>query len=155
MTLTFIQDHMDVWRKNCTPIFSQRKKGIWLLFRLVGLMNHILILSDLMWIQGREPCLCDLVLKKAVALARIQTFFSEIWYGDRDLGTLHFDTSLDYLDLHSRSQLYEIPKTSVLISSQSSLLIWMKCRMLPQPVGLLKFIITLLHLFKILGRELS
>ena len=44
--------------KQSVPVFSQGLSLIWLefgmLLRLVGLMNLILFLSDLIYIQGRE-----------------------------------------------------------------------------------------------------
>ena len=54
-----------------------------------------------------------------------------------------FYISLVDLDLHSRSQLYTKSKILVSIFSQILMSIWVKFRMLPQPVGLLKFMLNL------------
>ena len=78
----------------------------------------------------------------------LQTDFLQIWSvdDDRDCYALHFDNSLDDLDLHSRSQLYEKLGTLVSIFSQSQVSIWMSFSILPQPVGLLKLMLNfLLH----------
>ena len=72
-------------------------------------------------IQGREPYLIDFVKKKKKKKKKknqtnftiglysditLQTDFFQTWY--RDHQSLHFEISVDDLDLHSRSQLYEI-----------------------------------------------
>ena len=97
---------------------------------------------------GSNPWRCG---QRAQTLACMQTFsdwfFFQIW-------ALHFDISLDDLDLHSRSQLYSKSKTLVSIFSDILLSIWMKCGMWPQPVGLLKLMLNLFCTSYIQGREL-
>ena len=66
---------------------------------------------------------------------------------------LHFDTSLDDLDLHSRS-MCEISKSSAPIFSKISPSVWWRFSMLPQLVGLLKPMLSLFGWIKIQGREL-
>ena len=103
-------------------IISQSFSSIWMEFgivlRLVGVVNLILILFYFcpFSIQGREPYLCDFI-RKPLALADMQTFTDQFlsnlicWW--RPLSSA-FDISLDDLDLHSRSQLYE--KSNTLVS---------------------------------------
>ena len=67
--------------------------------------------------------------------------FFKLKYEDRYLWTLHFTTSMDDLDLNSRSQLYGKSKTTVSISSQISELIWLKFSMFQQPVGFFKLFV--------------
>ena len=66
-----------------------------------------------------------------------------IMYSDIDHQVLQFNISLDDLDLHSRSQLYEKSKTSVSIFLEFSQLTSMKFSMLPQPAGLLNLMLNL------------
>ena len=62
------------------------------------------------------------LLRKKLTFACIQTDlltdFFQTWYEDRDYLALHFEISLDELNLHSRSKLYKKSKTSVSIFSQ-------------------------------------
>ena len=44
-------------------------------------------------------------------LRHLQTALFQTWYDDRDHYTLHFDISLDGLNIHLRSQFYEKSKT--------------------------------------------
>ena len=67
---------------------------------------------------------------------------------------LSFDISLEDLDCHSRSQLYEKSKTLVFIFSEISQWIWMEFNLLPQPVGLLKLMLNLFCTSTIQGREI-
>ena len=67
---------------------------------------------------------------------------------------LHFDNSLDDLDLHSRPQLYEKLKILVSIFLQTNVSIWMKFSMLPQPFGLLKLRLNVFCTSNTEGREL-
>ena len=87
-------------------------------------MNFIVILtlSCLINIPGREPYLCDCIkyLYHWLVFGHLQSNFSQTWYCDRDYYVLHFDTSLDELDLPSRSQVYDISQTTVPISLQFS-----------------------------------
>ena len=61
----------------------------------------------------------------------------------RDTSSTQFHASLNYLCLHSRSQLLEEAKTSTLISSQSSWSVWKKFCTLSQPGGLCKLMLNL------------
>ena len=64
-----------------------------------------------------------------------------------------FSSSLDDLDLHY-GQLFEKSDTSVLIFLQIPQLIWMKCSLLPQPIGLVKLMVNLRCMINIQEREL-
>ena len=56
--------------KTSAPIISQKSESIWMEFgvhlRLVSVMTLRLILSRLMYIQGRVLCSCDFVEKKEI-----------------------------------------------------------------------------------------
>ena len=71
-------------------------------FRLVRVMNPILILSCSFSIQGGNP-IYMISFKNKLMLACIQTDFFQTWHDDKDHYALHFDVSLDDLDLHSRA----------------------------------------------------
>ena len=81
-------------------------------------MNPMLIKFN---IQGREPCIRDFMNKQTerVTMACIQTFTDQFLSNDgRKHYTLHFDISLDDLDL-LRSHVYEKSKTLVSILPQN------------------------------------
>ena len=94
--------------------------------------------------KGEKPT-CDFAENKPfnIGFRDLQTGCFQTWYDDRDLQALHSDISLDDFDLHSKSHLYEKSKTSVPIFMQIWIPIWMKFSALPQPVGLLKFLLKL------------
>ena len=84
----------------------------------------LLILSWQISIREREPCLSDFVMKKFnIGLCYRPISFKERWLRFQ---TLHFDTSLNYHDYHSRSQLYETNRTCSSFFSQITVLLWMK-----------------------------
>ena len=70
-----------------------------------------------------------------------------------EITQLHCDTSFDFLDFHSRPQLYEKSKHSALNFSQSSQSTWMKVWVFPQPVGLLKVMLSLWRAIRIKKRK--
>ena len=87
-----------------------------MLFRHVGLMNFIFILSYPSYIEGSEACFSGLIKKDKITLKQwhllacvhLQTCFFQICYGDRHNWALHVYTTLNDFDFdfHSRSQLY-------------------------------------------------
>ena len=79
--------------------------------------------------------------------------FFQAWYDNRHQWDLQLYIGLSDLYLHSRSLLHQETKSSVLIFLQISQSIWMNCRMLPWPVGLLKLILNLFHAISIHRRE--
>ena len=95
-------------------------------------MHFILILSRPFHIQGKEPHLRDFIEKnfdigmysdvyKPVSFRLgtvIETIDFQTWYNDRNNYALDFNTSLDDLDLHARSQSYEKLKSLVSIFLQ-------------------------------------
>ena len=96
-------------------------------------MNFVLILSCPFSIQGKEPYLCDFIKILGLYL----DIFKPISFKPNmmmETTSLHCDISLDDLDLHSRSQLYEKSKTFVPICLQISQSIRVKFSMLPQPI---------------------
>ena len=143
-----------------------------ILLRLVGVMNLILIylvhlvfkrenrltpvsissynipFSHLSW------CLYVILLKTLTLVGtsdiyRLISFKHGLMIETAKLD-LHFDVSLDDPDLHTRSQLYDKSQTSVSIYTES---VWMKLRMLPQPVGLLKLMLDVFCVWY--SREIS
>ena len=89
--------------------------------------------------KGENPT-CVILLKRNRERERErerERFFQTLYNG-RDHKVLYFDISLNDLDFHSRSQLFDNPKTSVYIFMEISQLILMDFSMWPQPVGLLK-----------------
>ena len=118
-TLHFDTRSLDLRTHKCkkakasAPIISQSCQLIWMefgiLLRLLYLISRILILLWLINIQGREPYLCDSIDKKLYNGLFIRTCTDQflanlVWCA------LHFAISLDNLDLHSKSQLYEKSK---------------------------------------------
>ena len=98
LAVTFIQGHRCARKQEYLRQLSQSFQSIWIEFGVVlslGVMNLVLILSYPLNIQGREPWFCCWLV------------FFQTWYDDRDLKAVHFDISLNDLDLHSRSQFYE------------------------------------------------
>ena len=67
------------------------------------------ITAGLLTAWKKNPCF---------AFEQLWTDFVEIYYDDRYYWTLHFDTSLRVLDLHSRSQKCQKARTSASIISQ-------------------------------------
>ena len=103
-----------------------------ILLRLVGVMNLIIIFSSAFSIQGRELYLRDFTEKKHLLYSDIYrpiSFRLGMMMGTTKF--LHFDISLDDLDHHSSSQLYEKSKTLVSICPEVSLSILMKFSLLP------------------------
>ena len=103
-----------------------------LLLRLVDLMSLVVIFSCWIRFQGEgvggvegrgggggggEPYFGDFMkktkqnkAKQPLLLACVEMFvdwFLQNWCGERHYWTLQFNASLNYLELHSRSQLYE------------------------------------------------
>ena len=66
--------------------------------------------------KGENAIYVILLRKKERRLVfrHLQRNFFQIWYDNRDIKALHFDTSWDDLDIHSRSQLYD--KSTTLVS---------------------------------------
>ena len=89
-----------------------------------------------------------------LVLGHIQINFFQTLYNDKGQTTVHFDTSLDDLDFHSRSQFYEKAKPSAPIFSVRFQSISRKSRLLAQSGGLLKLILILFCMVNIQGREL-
>ena len=77
----------------------------------------------------------------------------QIWCDDRYYCTLHFDTSLFDLDLHSRSQECENEITSAPIASQTFQSIWMEFCIRLRLVGVVNLILSLSRPFNFQGRE--
>ena len=122
VTLNFIQDHRNArTEKTLAPVIAQSFQLIWMKFGVLwrlGVMNLIIVINILsIRIQGREPYLCDFVGLHSDIYRPI--FFSKLGMM-LETTKLHFDISVDYLDLQLRSQLYEKSKASVSIFSKIS-----------------------------------
>ena len=63
MTVTLSQGHSSARKQKllCTNYLTKLWLQFGILLRLVGVLNHILILSHLFNIQGRESCMTDFV----------------------------------------------------------------------------------------------
>ena len=89
-------------------IINQFGWNFGILFRLLGVMNLILISSQPFSTQGRELYLRHFKPKKKMYVGLcLQTSFFQTWFDNRYNWVLHFDISLDDLYFHSRSQLYK------------------------------------------------
>ena len=77
-------------------------------------------------------------------LRHLQADFLETGHGDRDYWTFVFWYQSEWPWTQWMFTVLWYIKTSVIIFLESSLLIWMKCRILPQPVGLLKLILKII-----------
>ena len=113
-----------------------------LLLRLFGVMKPILIWSHPFNIQGRDSYICDLKKKKKKGglysgIYRLISFK----LGMTGTTKLYILMSLDDLDLHSRSELYDTSKA--LVSIFSKILQFDRFSVLPQSVGLLKLMLSL------------
>ena len=159
VTLTFIQGHRSTRKQKLLCQLSRKAfNQFW--------WNLAYCWDSLVWwtlysfyllqsIFKRDNPTCVISLKKTFTLACIWTFtvllvLNLVWWCHQ---TLHFDASLDDLDFHSRSQLYEKSKTSVPIISQISRSAWMKFSVLPKPVGSLTLMLNVFHMSNIQVRE--
>ena len=97
-----------IWRS-----FQSICMALGVLLRFVGVTNFTFIQSHPRHSQGRGPYLCDFSKKKKkknlLAFRHLQTDSFQLGncYVDKDHKALHFGISLDDLDFHSMSQLYE------------------------------------------------
>ena len=98
--------------KTSAPIISQSFESIWMelriLLRPVGVLSLILMFSSIQYSGERSLLVWFLFFILIFTLACIQRFlqtnFFQRWSDDRDHWAIYFDMSLNYLDLHSRSQ---------------------------------------------------
>ena len=129
---------------------KRKKIGIWYTIETCWCDGpHTLFILPIQYSMERTLLIwCWLVFR------HLQIHFFQTWYDDRDPYVLDYNISLDDLDLHSRSQLDRKSKPLVSIFSQIYLLIRLKFGMLPQPVGLLKLMLTIICTSNIQGREL-
>ena len=135
--------------KMSATLISQSFQLIWMGFRsplrLFSLINLMFIFLIQSIFKELTPSYVISFTKNNVGLFSDicdPMYLAESWCGGWDYSTLHFETSLDDLDLRSRSQLYKKSQTSVPIFSQISQWTWMKFSMLPQPVPLLKLMLN-------------